>query len=126
MPYGEALNEMLRADGLLLMQGANCNEQIPAKLYEYFRARRPILGLADPSGDSGRTMQHQGLVHIAALENAEAIEAAFTAYLRSVRPDSPPTTPKSSLDVMSRRGRARQLAALLDAVVAPLRSESPG
>jgi hypothetical protein len=126
MPYKEALTEMLRADGLLLMQGANCNEQIPAKLYEYFRARRPILGLADPAGDSGRTMQRQGLAHIAALENAEAIEAAFTAYLRSVRPDSSPTTPNSSLDVMSRRGRARQLAALLDAVVTPLRSESAG
>jgi len=125
MPYKEALTEMLRADGLLLMQGANCNEQIPAKLYEYFRARRPILGLADPAGDSGRTMQRQGLAHIAALEDAEAIEAAFTAYLRSVRPESPPTTPQSSLDGMSRRGRARQLAALLDAVVAPLRSESP-
>jgi hypothetical protein len=60
MPYGEALNEMLRADGLLLMQGANCNEQIPAKLYEYFRARRPILGLADPAATAAGRCSARG------------------------------------------------------------------
>ena len=40
-------------------------EQVPAKLYEYFRARRPILGLADPSGDTGRVMRESGVAHIA-------------------------------------------------------------
>ena len=39
---------MLRADGLLILQAANCNEQIPAKLYKYLRARRPIVALTDP------------------------------------------------------------------------------
>ena len=50
LPYRQALVEMLRADALLLLQAANCNEQIPAKLYEYLRARRPILALTDPAG----------------------------------------------------------------------------
>jgi glycosyltransferase involved in cell wall biosynthesis len=51
LPYREALREMMRADGLLVLQAANCNEQIPAKIYEYLRCRRPILGLTDPRGD---------------------------------------------------------------------------
>ena len=40
--YEAALNEMLTADGLLIFQASNCNHQTPAKLYEYFRARRPV------------------------------------------------------------------------------------
>ncbi len=48
LPYREALREMLDADGLLLFQASNCNNQVPAKLYEYLRARRPILALTDP------------------------------------------------------------------------------
>jgi len=30
--------EMLRADGLLVLQASNCNDQIPAKAYEYLRS----------------------------------------------------------------------------------------
>ncbi|MBF1165907.1 MAG: glycosyltransferase, partial [Dechloromonas agitata] len=52
VPYRQALAEMLDADGLLVMQAANCNEQIPAKIYEYLRANRPILTLTDPQGDT--------------------------------------------------------------------------
>ncbi len=37
--YREALAELVGADGLLLFQASNCNHQIPAKLYEYLRAR---------------------------------------------------------------------------------------
>ncbi len=39
IPYHAALQEMLDVDGLLILQASNCNQQIPAKLYEYVRAR---------------------------------------------------------------------------------------
>jgi glycosyltransferase involved in cell wall biosynthesis len=51
--YGEALQEMRRADALLVMQASNCNEQIPAKVYEYLRAGKPILCLSDREGGHG-------------------------------------------------------------------------
>lgn len=35
--YCDALQEMLGADALLVMQASNCNQQIRAKLYEYCR-----------------------------------------------------------------------------------------
>ena len=50
VPDREALEEMVRADGLLLLQAANCNEQIPAKLYEYLRAGRPTPRAYRPGG----------------------------------------------------------------------------
>ena len=43
LPYREALEEMMAVDGLLLFQAKGCNHQVPAKLYEYMRARRPII-----------------------------------------------------------------------------------
>jgi hypothetical protein len=116
VPYRQALEEMLRADGLLVMQASNCNEQIPAKLYEYLRARRPVLGLADPSGDTARTLHANGVAHVARLEDSAAVEAAMGAYLASVRTSAPPAPLEDRLSAMSRRARARELAALLEGV----------
>ena len=119
VPYRQALEEMLRADGLLVMQASNCNEQIPAKLYEYFRARRPILGLADPAGDTGVTMRNSGVAHIARLEDTFAVEAALTSYLATVRAGTPPAPVLPRLSAMSRLARASELAAVLDDIRRP-------
>jgi glycosyltransferase involved in cell wall biosynthesis len=111
VPYHEALQEMLRADGLIVMQGSNCNEQIPAKLYEYFRARRPILGLADPLGDTGKVMRDAGVTHIAKLEDADQVESAIDSYLCAVCNGAPFAW---KLSDMSRRARAGALAGVLE------------
>ena len=37
--YSQALQEMCEADGLILLPAANCNQQIPAKIYEYMASR---------------------------------------------------------------------------------------
>ncbi len=121
VPYALALQEMLRADGLLVMQGANCNEQIPAKLYEYFRARRPILGLADPSGDTARSMRDAGVVHVAKLEDVARVEGATSDYLAATRGGMPAT---ALLPDRSRRARAKALAEVLEQACAP-RSVTP-
>ena len=116
VPYRQALEEMLRADGLLVMQGSNCNEQIPAKLYEYFRARRPILGLADPEGDTGQTLRASGVPFVARLEDSHDVEAAMTSYLAAARAGAPPAPLLPWLSAMSRRARASELAALFNTV----------
>jgi len=113
VPYHEALQEMLRAEGLIVMQGSNCNEQIPAKLYEYFRARRPILGLADPLGDTGKVMRDAGVTHIAKLEDTVQVESAIDSYLSAVRNGAPF---EWKLSDMSRRARAGALADVLEEV----------
>jgi len=117
VPYTEALSEMLDADGLLVLQGANCNAQIPAKLYEYLRAGRPILALTDAAGDTAGVLAGDGLNTIAPLDSSDAIVAALREFLKRIR--DPNATPASATDVQrhSRKARTAELAVLLDSVV---------
>lgn len=113
LPYREALEEMHRADGLLVLQASNCNEQIPAKVYEYLRAQRPILALTDPKGDTADLLRRCGVRYITPLDDAAAIEAIvprFVADLEGARPEA------SAVSTCSRENRTRELAALLDRV----------
>jgi glycosyltransferase involved in cell wall biosynthesis len=117
IPYREALEEMLRADGLLVMQAANCNAQIPAKVYEYLRAKRPILGLADPAGDTAQLLRRAGLDTFVRLESADEIRGAVTRFLGALRSGTGRLpTPKFVSDA-SRRSRSFELARLLNHVV---------
>jgi hypothetical protein len=116
--YKEALREMLAADGLLIFQASNCNHQIPAKLYEYFRARRPVLGLTDPDGDTARAMRAAGLTAIARLDDTADVKRELQSFLAGVRERCAPTPSGEAVAGASRRARTEQLAELLDAVVA--------
>lgn len=115
VPYRQALAEMLRADALLVLQAANCNEQIPAKVYEYLRAGRPIIALTDPSGDTAELLLRCGVQHIVPLEDAAAIEARLPLFLADLRSGQPRA---EAVATCSRESRARELAALLARVVA--------
>lgn len=49
VPYDEALRELGKADLLLLLQASeDTTSLVPAKLYEYLRAMRPVLALVLP------------------------------------------------------------------------------
>jgi glycosyltransferase involved in cell wall biosynthesis len=80
LPYKEALAEMLSADGLLLLQGYTSNPAIPAKLYEYLRARRPILALVHPDGETATLLRTLGLKAMARLDDADAIGGLLTDW----------------------------------------------
>lgn len=70
--HAAARREMSEAGALLVLQAANCALQIPAKLYEYARTRRPILSLCSPGSDTWtETLRLGG--HCAELDQAEAI-----------------------------------------------------
>jgi len=112
--YREALAELVAADGLLVLQAANCNEQVPAKLYEYFRAGRPILGLADPSGDTAGVMRRAGIRHIAALEDARGIAQQLADFVRDVRAGAARLPDAGFVREASRRERTAQLARLFE------------
>ncbi len=116
IPYREALGEMLDADALVVMQGANCNEQIPAKLYEYLRAGRPVLGLADPAGDTGRTLSGLGYPFVTRLESAEAIVDALPRFLDALRADRLPVVAPEIAERYSRRTLTGRFAQMLDAI----------
>jgi glycosyltransferase involved in cell wall biosynthesis len=115
VPYREALREMLLADGLLLFQASNCNQQVPAKVYEYFRAGRPILALTDPRGDTAAVLRAAGSDRIVPLDDAAAIARGLGDFLADVRAGNAPTVPDAEVRRHSRRGRTEDLARLLAA-----------
>lgn len=115
--YRMALEEMLRADGLVILQATNCNEQVPAKLYEYLRAERPILGLTDPSGDTALTLRQAGCQHLARLDSREELISVLPRFVDELasgvasRPDS------KVIAVASRLARTQALAELMDSMI---------
>ena len=117
IPYHLALQEMLEVDGLLIMQASNCNQQIPAKLYEYVRAKRPVLALTDPVGDTASTLRAAGLASIAQLDDAASIAEAIPAFIARVRAGRESIATPEAIAASSREGRAKSFAALLDRVV---------
>jgi glycosyltransferase involved in cell wall biosynthesis len=110
LPYREALTEMLEADALLVLQAANCNQQIPAKVYEYLRAGRAVIGLADPVGDTAGVLRAAGIRHIAALENAEAIAETLKAFVEDLSAGRAAVPDQLYALQGSRRARTSQLA----------------
>lgn len=117
--YRVALEEMLDADGLLVLQAANCNDQIPAKLYEYFRSRRPVIGLTDDNGDTAKALRDAGCTRIAPLDDAPRIAATLAAFVDDADRTAGWVAEESAIVRHSRRSGAAQLAALLDSMVSP-------
>lgn len=116
LAYDAALAEMLAADGLLVLQASNCNDQVPAKLYEYLRAGRPLLALTDPQGDTAGLMRAAGIDTVAPLDDADAIAVALQRFVELARAGGAPLAPQEFVQAQARRARTRQLAALLDEV----------
>ena len=112
--YREALLEMLRADGLLVLQAANCNEQIPAKVYEYLRCRRPILALTDPAGDTAALLRRAGLADIARLDSADEIFFGLQSFLQRLGNGTACLPDPEFVAGASRLRRTEELARLFD------------
>lgn len=121
LPYQEALRDMAAADGLLLFQAACCNHQIPAKLFEYLRLRKPILALTSPEGDTARILQDVGAGSIADLADASAIERTLPDFLRALESGVHSLPDPTAVSNYSRRGQAAALADLLNSVIAGAR-----
>jgi len=114
--YRAALEEMLRVDGLLVLQGADCDHQIPAKVYEYLRAGRPILALAGDASDTRALLAESGVSACAPLESIGRIEAALEAFLADIRSGTAARPDRDAALRHSRRASTGALAGLLDRV----------
>jgi glycosyltransferase involved in cell wall biosynthesis len=122
VPYAEAVEEIRSADALMLFQGASCNNQIPAKLYEYMYAGKPILAFADPVGDTGRLLQSVGVTSIAPLEDERQIASLLRKFLKELRSGNAYTVPEQIAETFSRRHLAQKLGEVLSTAA---KSSSP-
>ena len=116
--YRDALREMLVADGLLLFQASMCNHQIPAKLYEYLRAGRPIFTLTDPIGNTASSLRSAEATDIVNIADANDIAVGLQRFLDKLRDGGARGVRPEIANLHSRRSRTKELAALLEQVVA--------
>ncbi len=116
LPHARALAEMMRADGLLLFQGAGFKHLIPAKLFEYVRSRRPILALVDPEGQSANLLREAGITTLAPLRDRVAIGEQLQRLLQAIQRGQPQRVAESVIKNHSRQVRTGELAQLLDRV----------
>ncbi len=112
--YEEALAEMLTVDALLIFQAANCNHQIPAKVYEYIRAKKPIFALTDPDGDTAGVLNEVGCPYIVPLDDKQLIVENLKAFLRKIKQGDLPAVDDALIKQHSRESRTQLLANLLN------------
>lgn len=125
IPYREALREMLAADGLVVFQGSAFNTQVPAKIYEYFRARKPILGLVDVTGETARVLRDAGFHSLVTPDQGAEIAPVVDDFLGQVRRGNAHVASSELVAASSREHRAGQLALVLQQACDPQRVVAP-
>lgn len=114
LPYRESLQDSAAAGALLVLQGAPCNHQIPAKAYEYLRLGRPVLALTPAEGDTGRLLAECGGTTRVDLLDEDALHAQLPGFLDAVRRGTHPLPAIERVERYARHSQARDLAACLD------------
>jgi glycosyltransferase involved in cell wall biosynthesis len=111
--YAAALQEMLAASVLVLLDSPGRRIGVPAKLYEYIGTGRPILALARDDSDTAIILRQCGVSHaiVPDWNNIMGIQIAV-AQLLSDRTDSTVETP--AIENLTREAQAGRLSKLLE------------
>ncbi|MFO0891130.1 MAG: glycosyltransferase family 4 protein [Isosphaeraceae bacterium] len=115
LPYSRAIEEMTRADVLLLLDTPGRRAGVPAKLFEYIGAGRPILALAEPGSDTATILRESGAMHrVAPPLDPTAIGRALADLIGELRlrADEPPAA--GDRGRFTREALAADLARVLD------------
>lgn len=125
VPYAQALQRMVQADALLLIHTPGVRLGVPAKLYEYLGAGRPILALAEPDGDIAWVLRTSGVPHrvVPALDVARIRQALADLAVEIRAGDK--FRPLLDQEMFTRRRMAWRMARCLDAVLDSSRRRSP-
>ncbi len=115
--YKEATEEMLDADILLLLQGGSCKFQIPAKVYEYFYARKPILALTDLSSDAGNLLREMDFSCVANIEDKKEIKLNIIQCVNELEYEKSKLPSADRISLYSRRNLTAQLSYQLDDLI---------
>ena len=116
LPYLDALAEMMTVDGLLIFQGHTSNPAIPAKLYEYFRAKSPILALLDSEGSTAELMEALDVGTIAPITASAAIQKTLVEFLIDIRENRARVISSDNLRKFSRFELSKKLSTILESI----------
>jgi glycosyltransferase involved in cell wall biosynthesis len=114
IPYRQAIAEMMAADLLLVFQGSQFNTQIPAKIYEYLRTGRPVVGLVDKTGDTARQLRKFEGVALADIADPADIERVLDHWLAHPQGDGASAAfNRTAIQSYSRKAQSVALARVL-------------
>jgi glycosyltransferase involved in cell wall biosynthesis len=113
VPRRESLQQMLDASALLIVQPVT-TVSIPAKLYEYMAAGRPILGLAEPGGETASLIERAKAGITVLADDEQAIIDGLVAVVKLARSGFTPV----DRQVFDGALRAAELRTILSAVAA--------
>ncbi|MDZ4313860.1 MAG: glycosyltransferase [Azonexus sp.] len=117
IPYRDAIGEMMGADLLLVFQGRHFNSQIPAKIYEYLRTGKPLLGLVDQSGDTATQLRKFDGVALADISDQAEICSVFQSWYSNHEHLASLASKLNNINLVKRYSRAshtERLAALMN------------
>lgn len=114
--YEAALTEMLAVDGLIIFQAENCNHQIPAKVYEYLRAKRPIVAFTDLGGDTANLLRQLGVDTIFPLNDKDKITHGLYSFIQKAIGDNAAIAQTNDILRFSRCAATEQLAEVFDSI----------
>lgn len=115
--YRDALAEMSSVHGLLVFQGPQHDSQIPAKIYEYCRAGRPILALVGMHGCTAAFLRRLGSPYVNPIDDESAMEPGVRAFLTDLVTGKANGIDGHIARQHSRENRTRELARLFDEVI---------
>ena len=121
LTYSEALRAQREADALLLLiphASGHGPAIVSGKVFEYVAARRPILAVVPPGGAAAALVRGLGGGPVADPADVAGIAAALEGLVDEWRAGGLPDRdyPAGELAAISRRERARELAAVLERV----------
>ncbi|NOY60720.1 MAG: glycosyltransferase family 4 protein, partial [Calditrichaeota bacterium] len=106
VPYQQALQKMADADILLLFQGKSCNEQIPAKAYEYLRIGKPVFALTPAESETAKLISETKAGIIVSPDHPERIADSLINWLELLKKGK--SVEKPSIDVAANYSRKHQ------------------
>jgi glycosyltransferase involved in cell wall biosynthesis len=116
--YRQTLDEMATADVLLLMDTPNRQIGVPAKLYEYLGAGKPVLATGESHGDLAAILSQSGVpFRIARPNDPVGIRGAIVALVRGVAQGTLPPVDDAARRKFTREALAGQLAELFNRLI---------
>ena len=113
LPRRQVLQEMVDASALLVVQPIT-RLSIPGKLYEYLAAGRPVLGLAEPDGDTAALLRRTPAGVVVASDDPDGLLRALTELVAAG-----PRRVATDRTLYDGSHHAREIGRILRAAISP-------
>lgn len=119
IPYRDAIEKMARSDVLLLFQGPSCQDQIPAKAYEYLRTGRPIFAMTPATSETARLIYQTNAGVVVPPDDAEKIARVLLAWIDQIKAGTKlPEADQKLIRTFSRKNQTAELANIVQKLAA--------